>query len=250
MVVKSFLATVLTLASFRASGATFTVINTNDVGAGSLRQAITDANVTPSNTVAFNIPGGIVRDIYLFTALPVITNAMTIDGFTQPGSTSNTIATYGNNSTLMVNIHPSAQGLGGINVLTNFVTIRGLGFRQYQVAAVYLQSGNSNIVEGCQFGTDAAGLLDWGNGYMPVRISSSFNRIGGTNAWQHNIMGFNGGAGVGVFSGTNNAILGNSIFATDGLGIDLDYNQRTPNDSDDSDTGATSCAKSNCYPGR
>ncbi len=227
----------LSLVCFCSSAATYTVINTNDTGAGSLRQAIMDANVTPGNTVAFNIPPP-TYDIYLFTALPVITNAMTFDGFTQPGSTSNTIATYGNNSTLIVNIHPSAQGLGGINVRTNYVTVRGLGFRQYQVAAVYLQSGNSNVVEGCQFGTDAAGLLDWGNGYMPVRISSSFNRIGGTNAWQHNIMGFNGGAGVGVFSGTNNAILGNSIFATSGLGIDLDYDQRTPNDPNDSDTGA------------
>ena len=38
-------------------GATFSVTNTNDSGAGSLRQAIIDANASPgTDTIAFNIP--------------------------------------------------------------------------------------------------------------------------------------------------------------------------------------------------
>ena len=41
-----------------AHTATFTVINTADNGAGSLRQAITDANATTdADTIKFNIPG-------------------------------------------------------------------------------------------------------------------------------------------------------------------------------------------------
>lgn len=62
--------------------------------------------------------------------------------------------------------------------------------------------------------------------------------MGGTNAWQQNLIAFCNGAGVGVFSGTNNAILGNSIFAIAAMGIDLDFNSRTANDGDDTDTGA------------
>lgn len=230
------------LATATASAATFTVTSTNDAGAGTLRQAMLDANATgAADTIAFNIPGIGPHDIYLFTALPIITNSVTIDGFTQSGSKSNTLM-YGNNAELKVNIQPSAQGLGGFHVRTNYVTIRGLSLRRYQVAAVYLQAGVSNVVEGCLMGTDANGLLDWSNGYMGVRIAdSSFNRIGGTNAWQHNMIAFGNGAGVGIFSGTantNNAILGNSIFAIGGLGIDLDFNNRTSNDGTDADTGA------------
>jgi len=41
-----------------ASAAIFTVTNVNNDGAGSLRQAILDANATPGlDTINFNIPG-------------------------------------------------------------------------------------------------------------------------------------------------------------------------------------------------
>ncbi len=46
------------LATVTASATTFTVTNTSDSGAGSLRQAITDANANAgADTVDFNIPG-------------------------------------------------------------------------------------------------------------------------------------------------------------------------------------------------
>ena len=220
--------------------ATYIVTSTNDAGAGTLRQAILDANATASaDLITFNISGAGEHDIYLLSALPAITNVLTIDGFTQSGSKSNTLAS-GNNSELMINIQPANQGLAGFLVQTNHCTFRGLSLRRfYNVAAIYFQNCASNVVEGCLIGTDAAGLLDWANGYMGVRIgNSSFNRVGGTNAWQHNLIAFCNGAGVGVFSGTNNAILGNCIFAIAAMGIDLDYNGRTANDGDDSDTGA------------
>jgi hypothetical protein len=45
-------------AAAHAGAATYTVLNTNDSGAGSLRQAITAANLDAiSDTIAFNIPG-------------------------------------------------------------------------------------------------------------------------------------------------------------------------------------------------
>src|SRR5262249_41590034 len=68
-----------------APQATFTVTNSNDAGAGSLRQAILDANANPgADTIAFNIIGGNLT-ITLNTPLPVLTEAVTIDGTTQPG---------------------------------------------------------------------------------------------------------------------------------------------------------------------
>jgi hypothetical protein len=70
---------------------TFTVINTADSGAGSLRQAILDANASgTAATIQFNIPGSGVHVISVAAALPTITVPVTINGFTQPGSQANT----------------------------------------------------------------------------------------------------------------------------------------------------------------
>jgi len=62
-----------------AHAATFTVINLNDSGDGSLRQAITDANASPgADTITFNVSGMIT----CYSRLPIITDAagLTIDG--------------------------------------------------------------------------------------------------------------------------------------------------------------------------
>jgi hypothetical protein len=80
-----------------ASAAVFTVTNVNDSGPGSLRQAILNANASPgADTINFNIPGGGVQTIAPTNALPAITNAVFIDGFSQPGSSANTSASSDN----------------------------------------------------------------------------------------------------------------------------------------------------------
>src|SRR5213592_598074 len=88
-----------------ASGATFTVINTDDAGAGSLRQAIVDANnQAGADTIAFNIPGTGVHTISPATELPAITDPVIIDGYSQPGSSANTLA-VGDNAVLRIEIN-------------------------------------------------------------------------------------------------------------------------------------------------
>jgi len=72
-----------------ASAATFTVTSTDDSGAGSLRQAIVDANANSPSTVAFAIPesdagfDGAVFVIAPSSALPIVRNGVHIDGQTQ-----------------------------------------------------------------------------------------------------------------------------------------------------------------------
>lgn len=57
--------------------ATFVVTNTNDSGAGSLRQAILDANASPGpDTITFTVVGTIL----IVTSLPTITDALVIHG--------------------------------------------------------------------------------------------------------------------------------------------------------------------------
>ncbi|RXK58741.1 T9SS type A sorting domain-containing protein [Lacibacter luteus] len=89
--------------SVSSSAATYTVTNTNDSGAGSLRQAITDANATSgADVIQFLIldvignyfegsTGSRFAVIRVQTALPVITEAVTIDGSTQLNSNTGTL---------------------------------------------------------------------------------------------------------------------------------------------------------------
>jgi hypothetical protein len=86
---RRFLLAFLTiLAASSLSAATFTVTNASDSGAGSLRQAILDANANAgADTIAFNIVGAGVQTITLSSSLPfaAITGDLTVDGTTQPG---------------------------------------------------------------------------------------------------------------------------------------------------------------------
>ena len=60
-----------------ARAATFTVSNLSDSGAGSLRQAILDANATTgADTITFGVDGTIT----LASSLPAINDDLTIDG--------------------------------------------------------------------------------------------------------------------------------------------------------------------------
>src|SRR5215210_1430061 len=68
----------------------FVVTNTNDAGAGSLRQAILDANANPGpDDITFNISGAGVHTITPLTPLPAATGTVVIDGYTQPGAAAN-----------------------------------------------------------------------------------------------------------------------------------------------------------------
>jgi VCBS repeat-containing protein/parallel beta-helix repeat protein len=66
--------------------ATYTVTNTNDSGAGSLRQAMLDANSnTGADTINFNIAGSGIHTISLTSALSTISDSVILDATTQSG---------------------------------------------------------------------------------------------------------------------------------------------------------------------
>lgn len=80
-----FGAVLLFLAASVAEASTYTVTNLNDADAGSLRQAILDANAHPGpDRIEFAIANG-PGTIGLRTGSLVITDSVTIDGSTQPG---------------------------------------------------------------------------------------------------------------------------------------------------------------------
>src|SRR5574338_301090 len=113
----ALVALLLAAAALPLGAATLTVTNTSDSGPGSLRQAIIDANANAGlDAIHFNIPGsdpncdaGGVCTIAPASGLPVLTDAVTIDGHTQPGSAVNT-SSVGTNAVLKVVLSGTAAG--------------------------------------------------------------------------------------------------------------------------------------------
>ena len=97
-------------------------------------------------------------------------------------------------------------------------------------------SFGSNLFQGNLIGTDVTGTLPIGNAGAGIR--ADFDEIGGPNPEDGNTIAFNGGDGVVVsrFVAQPIPILSNSIFSNGGLGIDIDDDGVTANDSCDADS--------------
>jgi uncharacterized repeat protein (TIGR01451 family) len=226
--------------------ANFTVVNTDDDGGGSLRQAILNANSTAgTDTILFDIPGPGVQTIRPATGLPTITDPVTIDGYTQPGSRPNTNpVTAGSNALLLIQLdgtldREAATGQGvGLRISAGGSTVRGLVINRFMRGSIAVETlGVPNTVTpgGNTFAGNVIGLNPAGTTAFPdpagVRgifiILSSNNTIGGTAPADRNIIsGSNGGDFPGILIGgdsttTGNVIRGNFI-GTDATGtVDL-----------------------------
>jgi hypothetical protein len=101
--------------------------------------------------------------------------------------------------------------------------------------------GDENRIEGNFIGTTASGTGDLGNAEAGVSVENGaeLTAVGGTRSGAPNRIAHNGGDGVTVrvdgTVGTN--VLSNRIFDNGDLGIDLDADGVTANDTDDLDAG-------------
>jgi hypothetical protein len=191
---------------------TFTVTNTNDSGPGSLRQAITDANTTQgADTITFNIPKATdpgcdsasgVCSISPATNLPIVTDTVTIDGYTQPDSLPNTLAS-GDDAVIKVELDGTNQDFGnGLSLLgpdstgsdSSNSVIRGLVINDFDSSGISL-GGNGNTIEGNFIGTDPSGTEKEGN-FDGVDVGGTNNIVGGTSPAARNIISGNGENGV------------------------------------------------------
>jgi hypothetical protein len=143
----------------------FVVTNTNDAGAGSLRQAITDANGSAGpNTVIFNIPttdpnfaSGAFTLKPSSAQLPTVLNNMTIDGATQTTFTGDTNPN-GPEIVLNGSLSPASVGLfisGDNNTIKNLVVngfANGIG-----ISWPNDSTPSNNQILNNYIGTDATG---------------------------------------------------------------------------------------------
>src|SRR5512135_261069 len=158
----------LALTAPAAYANTYTVTTTADSGAGSLRQAILDANANAgADTIAFNIPGADsgcdgsgVCTIAPLSQLPGINDAATVDGFTQPGATPNTNAQGAINAVLKIVLSGSNNpGSLALVVAAPGSTVRGIVFNGGFNYGVYVSFADNAAIRGCFVGTDATGML-------------------------------------------------------------------------------------------
>ena len=133
-----FLASVVHLICLTSSGTTYTVTNTLDAGAGSLRQAMLDANAAfGTDVINFNIAGAAPYIITVTTALPMLTDngGVIIDGTSQPGYAVNTnipvLSGLGLNGTPVIVINNGNVIPVGINIQSSYNIIKGLVIQNF-----------------------------------------------------------------------------------------------------------------------
>ncbi|MEW6129644.1 MAG: C25 family cysteine peptidase [Acidobacteriota bacterium] len=207
----------------KTQGATFTVTNTNDSGAGSLRQAIINANATSTiDTINFAITGSGVKTIAPLTPFPDITAPVIIDGTTQTGwSVGNLVIELDG-----TNAGASANGLSFFNIPDTAATsiVRGLAINRFSNAGIATQISSNITIEGCHIGTDPTGTIARGNvvGILLQRTIGSFLSInitvGGNTAAERNVISGNTFMGLRVFGSSLYNITGNYI-GTDKSGM-------------------------------
>src|SRR2546423_325420 len=168
------LATLLLFATaIHSLAATLVVTNTDDSGAGSLRQAIADANPAGGDTISFSVTGTIT----LSSGELVIDKALIISG---PGASQLTVS--GNSASRVCNVTvagPAAVTFSGLTIADGKVTsnANGAGISSTQGATLNVTnctlSNNQTDVtfSGSSTGNSGGGIFNMG-GSLNVRDST------------------------------------------------------------------------------
>lgn len=217
---------------------TLTVTSSADSGPGTLRQAILDANVTAiEETIAFNLSGSCPRSISLATPLPTISSTVTIDGFTQPGSSPNALpdsAADGDDSVHCVVL--ASNGARALNLTPGpdqEITVRGLAFYRATEAQIRVSGSGRATIIGNAFNTGTSIFEPSVPQYAITVDGATGTRIGGNDPADRNIIGRASVAGVRLGPGTFRNVLRNFIGLSksgtgdvgNAIGVDVDDGQ-------------------------
>lgn len=194
----------LVLSAAPAAATTFTVVNTNDSGAGSLRDAIVAANADFSgpHRIEFNIPGVGVHTIHLFSKLDAINNTVAIDGTTQPGYNPSAAAP-------LIEIDGTSSTIAVVIFAPNS-SVRGIIFNHFPQSALELFADGCSV-SACYIGTNATGTAAAPNGIVGVYVSGTGVVVGGRLTHEGNIIS---GSLIGVAftnSSDRDTLIGNYI---------------------------------------
>ena len=209
---------------------TYMVTNILDSGAGSLRQAIIDANTTVSvpDQIHFNIAIPGPYKIQPQTPLPTITDEVDIDGYTQIFTSVNS-ATTGTNAQLLIELSgdfPGTTATNGLTIKSGNSTVRGLVVNRFTGNGIELLAGTTgSTIQGNFIGTDRSGITALPNRVgLSLREASNGNTIGGSLPRDRNLISANSQKGIELGT-SNNTVRGNLIgtnaSGTSGLGSQI-----------------------------
>ena len=194
VVILFFLLAVLLAEVSPVAAATFTVTNLNNSGAGSLRQAIIDANGNgEADTINFSVSGTITLSL---TLLDIAGNGLTIDG------TGQTVTVDGNNSVGVFRV-----GSGRSLTLNNLTIANG----RSGAGGGIINSGTLDITNCAFFGnsaTDKGGGI-YTSGATVTITNSTFS--GNSANWGGGIFNTSGTVTI-----TNSTFSGNSATSSGG----------------------------------
>ena len=223
---------------------TFTVTNTNDDGAGSLRQAILNANAsTGFDAIEFNIPSTGPHTIQPLSALPRITEPVVIDGYTQSGASPNTNGPdLGTNAVLMIELDGTNAGdnVNGLIIEAGGNTVRGLVINRFPGFGdgIIILFNGGNSIQGNFIGTDVSGTTELPNDIGVLISANSKGNIIGTDGdgvddgAERNLISGNVRDGIRLQRGpvgaaTDLNVIAGNLIGTDRTGTLAVGNQRT-----------------------
>ena len=189
------------------------VCETSVAGQCTLRAAIEEANALAGvDTINFNIPGATPlapATILPSTPLPSIGEAVTIDGYSQPSASANTLA-VGNDAGIAIALQGSPVSTG-LSVAAGPTVIRGLSVVNFSAQAITVSSGAGVTIAGNFIGLNPNGTFV-GN-FTGVRLTVGANNvsIGGSTPADRNVISGNTQDGISVAAVTGLAVRGNYI---------------------------------------
>ncbi len=197
------------------------------VGNCSLRAAIEEANALPgTDVIHFSIGGTGPHVLLPPSALPPITETVTIDGSTQPGNAGVCTTAIPNRPAYRIVLNGTIAGAGvdGLKLLggSDNSVIRGLNIRNFDGNGIYMFFSQRSLVQCSFIGTNAIGTTAAANGENGISMDSGarFNIVGTDgdgvgDAFEGNLISGNENLGVSTF---RDAVVAGNFIGTDKSG--------------------------------
>ena len=222
-------AALLLFASAAASAAVIfpKVTNVNNSGSGSLRAAINAANANGKDgaIVMFQIGSSCgPHVIHLATALPDLKNETHIEGYTQPGSSKNTLDFDTGNNAVICIVLDGDQGVDDAFTVPSTVadsmtmSVQGIAFSGFTHSALNLRGGSDHVVAGNRTGGTLGGVHLDANSYGVILAAGVHDAtIGGMDNGDVNQFGdiTRNAIYIASSSGTRNAAFDNKVLNDD-----------------------------------
>ncbi len=139
------------------------------------RQAIISSNATSDfNYIGFDIPGSGVQTIDLLSALPTLTQPVTIDGTSQPG--------YGSQPLIQIDGSKAGSGVVGLDVASaaSGSSFHGLSITDFSGGGMLVNGASNVSIVNDDIGLvqDSTGVVVHGNGVFGVEFENGASNNG------------------------------------------------------------------------